>query len=94
MSWLVDHWAHLCEVAGVALEVTGVLLMANTYTRVLPRQVPYVLVSALWRGRTAREAASIVHLVQEKVTASLQGLACMCLGFMLKALPSVVQIFH
>ena len=94
MSWFAHHWTHLSEVLGVMFEVTGVLLMANIYTRVLPHQVPLVLLSALWRGRAARDAANIVSLVQEKVMASLQGLAFMCIGFMLKALPSFVHLFQ
>ena len=94
MAWMYAHWAPLCEVIGVALEVLGILLMANVYTHLLLRQMPLVLVSALWRGKPAHDAAGVAELFKERAVVSLQGLAVMCLGFLFKAIPSIVHLVH
>ena len=92
MAWLATHWADLFEVAGVTLEVAGVLLMANVYTHVYVRQMPRVLVSALWRGSAARQAAGVAELFEERAIVSLQGLAVMCAGFLCKAVPHIIHM--
>jgi len=73
------------ELAALGLQVAGVLLMANGYTRVVAtRDLPFLLLSALFRGKIARGAAQIGDLVAEDRLRALQGLALVGLGFMLQ----------
>ncbi len=94
MTWLGAHWAHALEAAGLLLEVIGVLLMANAYTRVFYYQLPGVLVSSLWNGKAAKDAAEIKEHIHDNAVVSIRGLAFMCLGFMLKATPSIVHLIY
>lgn len=77
----------LLQVVGLLLQLAGVLLMANGYTNfVHPGDLVALLSSALWRGKSARGAAALQKLSQEKKLASLQGLAFVGLGFLVQAL--------
>jgi hypothetical protein len=73
------------QLAGLAAQLAGVLLMANGYTSLVTiRHVPRLLASALRRGNAARGAAELHHLTVEDKLRSLQGLALIGLGFLLQ----------
>ena len=75
------------QLIGLALEIAGVLLMANLYTGIVPlRQLVYLLFSALFRGAEAAGAVEMATLHLEDRLAALQGLAFIGLGFLLQAI--------
>jgi hypothetical protein len=73
--------------------MAGVLLMATRYTYVLKRQIPFVLLNAIWRGRAAKAAAVVADLIPERSLSVLQGLSLITVGFILRTLPSLGELF-
>lgn len=76
---------------GLIFEIVGVLLMANAYLkRASDSAVPMVLMSALWRGDTARGAAfpgrSDVEGEKRANLVALQGLAFIGVGFVFQSI--------
>ncbi len=75
------------QLLGLMMEIVGVLLMANSYTGIVPlRQLLFILFSALFRGATAAGAVEVAHLRLENKIAALQGLALMGFGFGLQTI--------
>jgi len=66
------------------LGVLGAFLMANRYTNVYWYQVPTILIAALWRGKSAKDAAALVDLGGESEVAFLQGLGFVAVAFALQ----------
>ena len=93
MSFLEAHWQELSHLVGLVFEVAGTWLLASRYVNVPVWQVPAMLVTALWRGETAKDAAQIGDdLVRERGINIIQGLAFLLVGFVLRSLPVIVAL--
>jgi len=62
MTYLLAHLAIILSMISQVLGVLGAFLMANRYTNVYWYQVPTILIAALWRGKSAKDAAALVDL--------------------------------
>ncbi|MGH6898141.1 MAG: hypothetical protein ACREJ5_16605 [Geminicoccaceae bacterium] len=81
----------ILQIVGLVLEITGIFLMANMYVRRLPkRALLLVILSALGRGETARDAVTIAEIWPENKLISLQGLALVGGGFVIQMIGLVV----
>lgn len=79
--------AILLQVFGALLGVAGTYMMANVYTSVHWKQRVRILLSALFRGPSARDAVEIrKHTVETpaRTMILLQGLALIGVGFLFK----------
>lgn len=76
----------LIQIGGLVLEIVGVVLMANGYTRaVYGRGTLGLLIRALWRDPVIKEATRLRPLTREDDAIVLQGLAVIALGFLCQA---------
>lgn len=75
----------LATFIGLAFQIIGVFLMATRYTNVRVSQIAKVMITALWRGKAAREGAQITNYSVEDALSSLQGLAFIALGFIVQS---------
>ncbi len=87
------------QLIGSILEVIGVIMMANLYTRTGLKNFPMIFLSAIIRGKTARGVA-IVSVIkksdEEEISSnllSLQGLSLIAFGFMFQAIGNLVTLF-
>ena len=81
------------QLLGLLMDLRGVLLMANGYTRVVPgSQTVHLLASALRKGDLAREAVRHRELTAEDRLAVLRGLAWIGLGFLVQLLGLVLAM--
>jgi len=83
----------VAAVIAALFEILGVFLMANQIINVRTRQVPRVMLSALWQGEFAKAAELIHSLSKERVRKSLQGLAFIAFGFVISFLIMLLQLF-
>jgi hypothetical protein len=87
--------AAIClQLAGLGLEIAGILAMANGLLGAVTQgRTIRLLASALRRGDMARGAVLIEHLSPEDRLASLRGLALIGRGFVAQAAGVVLQLF-
>jgi hypothetical protein len=84
--------ANICEIVGAACEVVGALELANRYLHIKWFKLIVPLVSALWRGRRAREAAEIGAMSPEDPVRNMRGITLLIAGFMIRALPQAFSL--
>ena len=95
MSFLKDHWKELSHLAGLVFEIAGTWLLASRYVKVPVWQVPLVLLTAFWRGEYAKDAAIIGEkLAKERGINILQGLTFLLIGFSLRSVTAIADLFH
>lgn len=83
----------ILQIVAACCEILGVVFMANSYVRiVMNRQIPYLLLSAIWRGKRAQNAAFFDINEDHRLT-SLQGLALIALGFCFQAVAALFSLF-
>lgn len=83
----------ILQVAGLVLEVIGVVAMSFGYLEVATRRaMPGVFLSALWRGDLARGAARS-DLNADNRLRTLQGLALIGVGFTLQTAGTLILAF-
>ncbi len=83
----------LLQIIGSTLEVIGAYLIANLYFEtVVGRQIPIMLIHAIWRGPKAKDAIALTGISKENKLISLQGIAFIGVGFLFQLLASVVSL--
>ena len=92
MQYLCTHWGAILYLIGSICDIAGVCLMASRYTKVLWRQRPWVIVSAIWRGKRARLAAEYSNAIPDNGLTILQGLGLVAVGFALQMLQTIRQV--
>jgi hypothetical protein len=81
----MDQLAPWLQLAGSALEIIGVVLMANSLLSGLKGAgFLRTLVNALWRGPSARGAVRMSELSDENAVSALQGLTFVLVGFVVQ----------
>jgi hypothetical protein len=91
-EYIADHWRPIAYLLGMTFEIVGALLIANRYLNAESWLVNICgVISAFKRRRTS--AAEIAALSGEKETSALRGLGLLCLGFILRSLPSIAELF-
>lgn len=78
---------------GMVCEIIGALMIANRYLNTPWPARGRILVSAIFMGRSARGALGIAALSEERADVALRGLGFLCLGFVLRTLPSIAELF-
>jgi len=87
------------QIIGSILEIIGIVLMSNLYWKnVYGKQIPYMLISALWRGESAKDGICLSDFSPEKRLFSLQGLALIGVGFLVQLIANLIAllgtVFH
>lgn len=86
--------ALLLQIIGSTLEVIGAYLIANLYFEtVTRRQIPIMLIHALWRGSKAKDGIALTGISEENKLISLQGIAFIGIGFLCQLLASIMALF-
>ncbi|HWB50324.1 MAG TPA: hypothetical protein VG651_14535 [Stellaceae bacterium] len=92
-AYFLSHWEHVTYFSGIVLEVWGAFLISRRYVRFGFWQIIAVLISALYRGETAQNAAATIEYIEDSTIDVLKGLALIALGSILRAVPSAVGLF-
>jgi hypothetical protein len=74
-------------------EVVGALMLANRYLNV-PWWERLSIISAIYNGKRAQAARAIADLSEERTEYALRGLGFLCLGFLLRTLPSISELIE
>ncbi len=88
---LSSHWDAFLHVLGGGVGIAGTFLMATHYLKSSFGERVWVLVTAIWRGTPAKNAAAIEP--GESRVKSLQGLAFIAIGFLLGLIPDLAALF-
>jgi hypothetical protein len=84
---------NLCELIGASLEVIGAILLANRYlNKARIGQIPWALLSVIWKGKKAIDLAFASRYSQENALTSLRGILFLFLGFVIRGLPHLVRV--
>jgi hypothetical protein len=95
VHYIINHWRPIVYLAGMVLEIIGTLLIANRYLN-MPwwARIP-AIISAIYNGPRGRTAETIARLVpEERTDLAIRGVGFLCLGFLLRTIPSVCELFH
>jgi hypothetical protein len=76
----------------MCFEIIGALMLANRYLNMPWWARGRVLFSAIYYGKRAREAAAIADMSAERSKIVLRGLGFLCVGFILRTLPSIAEL--
>ena len=88
-----DILEHVLDFVGATLEVIGALYLANRYFgKVIIWQIPWALISTLWRGKAAVGMAFGGEISSEDAFSSLKGILYLILGFSVRSSPHVIHI--
>jgi hypothetical protein len=89
-------WQNIFQLVGAICEIAGVVLMARVYVNLKVMSTLYTMLSGLLRGKRARNRAKTMKqlpaLAEQQHLASFQGLSFIALGFLLTAIPPVINI--
>ena len=91
--YIIGHWKPGVYLAGMFFEIIGALMLANRYLNVRWWERLGILMSAIYNGRKAKSAKAIADLSEERTNVALRGLGFLSLGFFLRTLPSIAELF-
>lgn len=84
----------LLQITGSTFEVAGAYLIANLYFELVRgRQIPIMLIHALWRGSKAKDGIALTGISEENKLISLQGISFIGVGFLCQLLASIINLY-
>ena len=92
MTYIANNWSSILQVAGGCFEIAGALFLANRYLNVPLYQVPRLILRGLRKQKAGGAPKIIYDLSEEFIPLSIRGIFCLCIGFVLQAAPSMVNL--